>query len=185
VIPQGPKGDPGERGAPGEKGEDVHTAVPVILVIILVLLVLLTVAGAMFGADLRDQGEETRASAYATRATAQSSCFRNNDSRAKQIETILKIEEGNRERAAAWESLEGRALPPSILAFAEAQQKANAGEAADLHTLATEIAEAQRDVAVNPDAKDLAERSVVDCEAVNPLPNDPTDPLPEPTLPAK
>lgn len=121
---------------------------PTIERVTLVLAVIVTVLAFYNSSNLREN--------------SQNQCLRGNETRTAQIKAFLGIASGNNSRAKAWVKIKNAF--PATTQVAEAQRKANLAEANRLRSIAKDIANAQRRVAVDPDAPNLVKRAIVDCE---------------------
>jgi hypothetical protein len=150
--------------------------------LVVVLTFLAVVVFLPLGVD-KSQNDELRHDNYEERVGAYEGCLRANTARVAQIDILLGIARGNEARSVRWHELaEQGLLPPDITAFAKGMSKVNAREADRLRMHVDELAAAQAPVSQHPDAGPRR-LTQVDCEAVFPVPKEPDDPLPAPSLP--
>jgi hypothetical protein len=159
-----------------------RVGIGLLIILVAALGVLLAGQYLPLGVD-KSQNDELRHDNYEERVGAYEGCLRANTARVAQIDILLGIARGNEARSVRWHELaEQGLLPPDITAFAKGMSKVNAREADRLRMHVDELAAAQAPVSQHPDAGPRR-LTQVDCEAVFPVPKEPDDPLPAPSLP--
>jgi cytoskeletal protein RodZ len=184
---------------PDRREGEIPQSVPIILWAILGLLVLLVVAGVVFGNQLASNTTKVEDSAYDNRLSLNQGCQSGNVSRETTVEDLLSEatdlrDDADNLRADArfYENIVATTqqnTPASeVISAAAADKRTAASEkderAVDKETRAKQVTESIRDTALFPNAPELTNRAIRDCDRVYPVPSNPTDPLPKPTLPA-